>query len=124
MSEQGRFNQIATKNIQDSLDEALDFTYQTRFTGKGKTEYGVFNANSAADMFVKAFSVPVVGSGFIPYPRFIASMIKHNFQYAPLVGMLPLERLGYRTQKALNYPAGLQKAIDAGKTLTQKQKNY
>tara|TARA_R110002020_G_scaffold30209_4_gene94997 strand:+ start:22 stop:3825 length:3804 start_codon:yes stop_codon:yes gene_type:complete len=122
LSEQGRFNQIATKNIQDSLDEALDFTYQTRFTGKGKTEYGVFNANSAADMFVKAFSVPVVGSGFIPYPRFIASMIKHNFQYAPLVGMLPLERLGYRTQKALNYPAGLQKAIDAGKTLTQKQK--
>ena len=122
LSEQGRFNQIPTKHIQESMDEALDFTYQTRFTGAGKKEYGVFDANSAADIFIRAFSVPVVGSGFIPYPRFIASMVKHNFQYAPLVGLLPLERLAWVQAKAARYPRGLQEAVDKGLELTPHQK--
>ncbi len=122
IAEKGNFSRIATKDIQDSIDEALDFTYQTRFKGAGKTEYGVYNANSAAALFVKAFSTPVVGSGIIPYPRFIASMIKHNFQYAPIVGMLPLERLAYKTAAAgKRLPKAIQSKIKQGKKLTDEE---
>lgn len=66
--------------------------------------------------------MPILGSNLIPYPRFVASMVKHNFQYAPIIGMLPLERLAYRTQQAVpKYSKSLQRAIDSGK-LTDAQR--
>ena len=113
LSEEGRFNEIPFEHHLGAMDAGLDFTYQTRFTGPGKTERLVtFNevdgktvtrvldktvsANTIADVFVKAFSFPVIGSANITYPRFIASFLKHTFEYTPFLGMIPLERLGLR----------------------------
>tara|TARA_R100001126_G_scaffold20708_1_gene10201 strand:+ start:2334 stop:6524 length:4191 start_codon:yes stop_codon:yes gene_type:complete len=113
LSREGRFNEISFTDHLGATNAGLDFTYQTRFTGPGKTERLVtfeevdgktvtrvlpktIDANTIGDTFVKVFSVPILGSGFIPYPRFVASFLKHTFEYAPFVGMIPLEKFGYR----------------------------
>ena len=123
LSRDGKFNQISLEDHLGAINEGLDFTYQTRFTGPGKTERLVtfseeqvtdpitnktttktttkvleptIDANTIADTFVRGFSVPIVGSGFIPYPRFVASFLKHTFEYAPFIGMIPLEKFGVR----------------------------
>ncbi len=36
--EEGRFNEIPFEHHLGAMDAGLDFTYQTRFTGPGKTE--------------------------------------------------------------------------------------
>ena len=136
LSRNGRFNEIPFDDHLGAVNAGLDFTYQTRFVGPGKTERLVtfdevdgktvtrvlpktIDANTIGDAFVKFFSVPLVGSGIIPYPRFVASFLKHTFEYAPFVGMIPLERFGYRRvlpgkQKfEIKLSEALQNKIDA-----------
>ena len=101
LSREGNFASIDTRHHIGALDAALDFVYQTKFTSPHKREVLVHGSrtidwNWAGDKFVKGFSVPVVGSGIIPFPRFVASMLKHLYEYSPFLGMVPLDRLGYR----------------------------
>jgi hypothetical protein len=129
LSREGRFNEISFTDHLAATNAGLDFTYQTRFTGPGKTERLVtfeevdgkrkaklldrtIDANTIGDTFVKAFSVPILGSGFIPYPRFVASFLKHTFEYAPFVGMIKLEKFGYR-RAVPNLGKELRAKIDA-----------
>ena len=140
LSREGRFNEISFDNHLGAVNDGLDFTYQTRFTGPGKTERlysmvetptGRFDAEgkeiiktttkalkttgaagTIADTFVKFFSIPIIGSGFIPYPRFVASFLKHTFEYAPFVGMIPLEKFGYRAELP-KLGTRLQEKLDA-----------
>ncbi len=129
LSREGRFNEIPFTDHLGATNAGLDFTYQTRFTGPGKTERLVtfeevdgkrkakllkrtIDANTIGDAFVKFFSIPILGSGFIPYPRFVASFLKHTFEYAPFVGMIPLEKFGYR-RAVPNLGKELRAKIDA-----------
>ena len=129
LSREGRFNEISFTDHLAATNAGLDFTYQTRFTGPGKTERLVtfeevdgkrkakllkrtIDANTIGDAFVKFFSIPILGSGFIPYPRFVASFLKHTFEYAPFVGMIPLEKFGYR-RAVPNLGKELRAKIDA-----------
>lgn len=84
----GDFNKIDDDILQKSISDAYEFTYQASMKGDdwfSKGARGVIKAHQ---------EVPFAISAFMPFPRFIANQLKFTFEHAPLIGMLPLDRLG------------------------------
>ncbi|MAF25431.1 hypothetical protein CL634_07645, partial [bacterium] len=127
----GNFAKIEARHQIGAMDASLDFVYQKKFTRPHKREVLVHGSptidwNWAGDKFVKFFSIPIVGSGIIPFPRFVASMLNHAYEYSPFLGMVPLEKLGYR-RKLPTFTKKLRLKVDTerkiGRVQGQKLKN-
>ena len=96
--EEGKFNLIDKDVINKSIDDALEFTYQSGFYGK---DSGIFAKGT--QKFLKAHrEMPFVLSSFIPFPRFIANQMKFIYNHAPVIGMLGLENIGKKSGYAKN----------------------
>jgi len=78
---EGNFGQIPTGNLKDSMDAALDFTYQT---GKFKGKEGGFN--TFADAFIQ-FGQSTGGSLVVPFPRYMINQFRFVYEHAPILGM-------------------------------------
>jgi hypothetical protein len=82
----GRFNDVfGSKSGQETLskaiDEALYFTYQKQPDDiLGKT---LINA---------IHRVPFVGTGIMPFPRFIINALRHTYEYSPVYFLNPFEK--------------------------------
>lgn len=89
--ESGEFGRIPDQILKDSLQDAYEFTYQAGMKRGKESGYasriagGIINAHR---------DMPFVISALIPFPRFIANQLKFVYEHAPLIGMLPLDRLG------------------------------
>ncbi len=84
----GDFGKIDDDILQKAIADSYEFTYQSSMRGDdwfSKGARGVIKAHQ---------EVPFLISAVMPFPRFIANQLKFTFQHAPLIGMLPLDRLG------------------------------
>ena len=98
MISKGEFNFINKDIINKSIDDALEFTYQSAFYGK---DAGLFAKGT--QQFLKAHrEMPLVLSSFVPFPRFIANQIKFIYNHAPVIGLLGLENIGKKSGYAKN----------------------
>ena len=82
---QGKFSQISDDVIQDAMETALDFTFQT---GKFKAKKGAFN--TAADAFIEISSSGPIGflvSQGIPFPRYLVNQFIFQYEHMPIIGM-------------------------------------
>ena len=86
----GEFSKIDDEILKGAIEDSLEFTYQKSMKGDdwfSKGARGVIKAHQ---------EVPFVVSAFMPFPRFVANQLKFVYEHAPLIGMLPLDRLGSR----------------------------
>lgn len=92
MIEEGNLADIPEEILKDSIQDALEFTYQAGMKTSGpEASY----ASKVAGGIIKAHrDMPFVISAFMPFPRYIANQMKFIYEHAPLIGMLPLDRLG------------------------------
>ena len=84
----GEFGRIPDDILKDSIQDAYEFTYQSSMTGDdffSKMSRGVIKSHQ---------EIPFVVSALMPFPRFVANQLKFVYEHAPLIGMLPLDRLG------------------------------
>lgn len=84
----GEFSRIPTEIFKEAATDAYEFTYQLSMRGDdffSKTSRGIIKAHQ---------EVPFAISAFLPFPRFIANQLKFTYETMPLIGLLPLDRLG------------------------------
>ena len=84
----GKLNTIDEDLLRKAVDDAYEFTYQSSFRGDdilSKTTRGFLQ---------KHRELPFLISSFMPFPRFVANQLKFTYEHAPLIGMLPLDRIG------------------------------
>ena len=94
--EEGKFNLIDKKTINEAINDALEFTYQSGFYGK-RDESGLLAR--ATQGFLKTHrEVPFMLSSVIPFPRFIANQLKFLYDHAPVIGMIPIENIGKKVK--------------------------
>lgn len=86
--ETGDFAKIDQDIIKDAMRDSFEFTFQDAPMGDD-----VFSsiARGVIDTHQK---IPFAVSAFLPFPRYVASQLKFMYQHMPLIGMLPLDRLG------------------------------
>tara|TARA_R110000822_G_C15330719_1_gene494542 strand:- start:51 stop:3353 length:3303 start_codon:yes stop_codon:yes gene_type:complete len=98
MINKGEFNFIDKDIINKSIDDALEFTYQSAFYSQ---DAGILARGTQG--FLKAHrEVPFIVSSFIPFPRFIANQMKFIYNHAPVIGLLGLENIGKKSGYAKN----------------------
>jgi hypothetical protein len=84
----GELNTIDEDLLRKAVDDAYEFTYQSSFRGDdilSKTTRGFLQKHRELPFFI---------SSFMPFPRFIANQLKFTYEHAPLIGLLPLDRIG------------------------------
>ncbi len=90
----GKFSAIDDKILKDSIEDSLNFVYQTSFSSKG----GFFEKIAAGT--IKAHrDMPFVVSSFMPFPRYIANQFKFVYEHAPILGMLPVSKKAVKGYK-------------------------
>ena len=90
----GKFSAIDDKILKDSIEDSLNFVYQTSFSSKG----GFFEKIAAGT--IKAHrDMPFVVSAFMPFPRYIANQFKFVYEHAPILGMLPVSKKAVKGYK-------------------------
>ena len=90
----GKFAAIDDKILKDSIEDSLNFVYQSSFSDKG----GFFE--KIASGTIKAHrDMPFVVSAFMPFPRYIANQFKFIYEHAPLLGMLPVSKKATKEYK-------------------------
>jgi len=88
---EGEFGRIPDQVLKDAIQDAYEFTYQAGMKRGPEAGY----ASRIAGGIIKAHrDMPFVVSAFLPFPRFIANQLKFVYEHAPLIGLLPLDRLG------------------------------
>ncbi len=89
----GNFKDIPDDILKGAVDDAYEFTYQSSFKGDDVLSRGTRS-------FLKAHrDFPFAISSFMPFPRFIANQLKFTYEHAPLIGLLPLDRIGSKLPK-------------------------
>ena len=89
--ESGEFGRIPDQVLKDAIQDAYEFTYQAGMKRGPEAGY----ASRVAGGIIKAHrDMPFVVSAFLPFPRFIANQLKFTYEHMPLIGMMPLDRLG------------------------------
>ena len=84
----GELNTIKEDVLQESVKDAYEFTYQSSFNGDDLL------SRTTRGFLQKHRELPFLISSFMPFPRFIANQLKFTYQHAPLIGLLPLDRIG------------------------------
>lgn len=84
----GEFSKIDKDIMQKAIQDAYEFTYQAGMKGDdffSKISRGVNKAHR---------DYPFLISAFMPFPRFVANQLKFTYEHMPILGMMPLDRLG------------------------------
>ena len=84
----GELNTVKEDILQESVKDAYEFTYQSSFNGDDLL------SRTTRGFLQKHRELPFLISSFMPFPRFIANQLKFTYQHAPLIGLLPLDRIG------------------------------
>ena len=84
----GELNTIDEDLLRKAVDDAYEFTYQSSFRGDDVL------SKATRGFLQKHREIPFLLSSFMPFPRFIANQLKFTYEHAPLIGLLPLDRLG------------------------------
>lgn len=78
--------------LQEAVKDAYEFTYQSSFRGDDVLSRGTRG-------FLKAHrDFPFLLSSVMPFPRFVANQLKFTYEHAPLIGLLPLDRIGSKSR--------------------------
>jgi len=89
----GEFGRIPDDILKDSIQDAYEFTYQSSMKGDD-----LFSTRARGIIKLHQ-DVPFLVSAFLPFPRFVANQLKFVYEHAPLIGMLPLDRIGSKLPK-------------------------
>ena len=90
----GKFAAIPESILKDSVEDSLNFVYQSSFSSKG----GFFEKVAAGT--IKAHrDVPFIVSAFMPFPRYIANQFKFVYEHAPILGMIPMSKKAVKGYK-------------------------
>jgi len=84
----GEFGKIDDDIMQKAIQDSYEFTYQAGMKGDdvfSKLSRGVNKAHR---------DYPFLISAFMPFPRFVANQLKFTYEHMPILGMMPLDRLG------------------------------
>ena len=90
----GKFSAIPEKILKDSIEDSLNFVYQSSFSSKG----GFFEKIAAGTIKLHR-DVPFAVSSFMPFPRYIANQFKFIYEHAPILGMLPVSKKAVKEYK-------------------------
>ena len=90
----GKFSAIPDKILKDSIEDSLNFVYQSSFSNKG----GFFEKIAAGTIKLHR-DAPFVVSSFIPFPRYIANQFRFIYEHAPILGMIPVSRKAVKGYK-------------------------
>jgi hypothetical protein len=87
----GEFGRIPDQILKDAIQDAYEFTYQSAMrTGPDAGMFERFAGN-----VIKAHrDYPFLVSVLLPFPRYIANQTKFVYEHAPLIGLLPIDRIG------------------------------
>ena len=73
--------------IDRAINEALEFTFQGEVGAQAGTAIGktwlINGFDKLAKPLVRAISTPVLGTAFVPFPRFLYNAIKFQLEYSP-----------------------------------------
>lgn len=86
--EAGAFNKLDDTILTKSITNAYDFAYQSQFK-----QYGKLGSDIARGTIAAQRKLPFVISIFLPFPKFVASQLKFVYEHAPIIGMLPAEKI-------------------------------
>lgn len=89
--ESGQLNLVREETFSNTTKQAYDFVYQTQLEGDN-----VFSRFAKKTINAHR-EVPFLISSFMPFPRFIASQLKFQYEMMPGIGLLPLDKLGSKT---------------------------
>jgi len=78
---QGKIAQIDDRFINDGMEWALEYNYQSRNIAENKV------GREFSDMIYKMSNLPVVGSMFIPFPKFLINMYKFMYEHSLLTAL-------------------------------------
>ena len=88
----GELGTVKPDILEAAVKDAYEFTYQSSFKG-----------DDLASRFTRGFlkthrDFPFLLSSVMPFPRFVANQIKFTYEHAPLIGLLPLDRIGSKSR--------------------------
>ncbi len=78
---EGRIGDIDSRFINDGMEWALEYNYQSRNIAENSV------GRSFSDLIYKVSNVPVLGSAFIPFPKFLINMYKYMYEHSPLTAL-------------------------------------
>jgi len=88
MFEAGDFTKIPDDIFTKAVKQSYDFAYQTQFK-----EYGKLGSDVARGVISASRKIPFLITSFLPFPKFVASQLKFIYEHAPVLGMLPAEKI-------------------------------
>jgi len=120
---QGKFSQISDDVIQDAMEEALDFTFQS---GKFQAKSGPLN--KGFDFFVNVSTSGPLGfliSQGIPFPRYLVNQLVFQYQHMPIFGLFDFgtgllsktQRRAARTTSTQEFAERVGKQVGGAATL-------
>jgi len=74
--------------MQKAIQDSYEFTYQAGMKGDDFFSKVSRSVNKAHRDY------PFLISAFMPFPRFVANQLKFTYEHMPILGMMPLDRLG------------------------------
>ncbi len=84
----GEFGKIDNDIMQKAIQDSYEFTYQAGMRGDDFFSKMSRSVNKAHRDY------PFLISAFMPFPRFVANQLKFTYEHMPILGMMPLDRLG------------------------------
>jgi SAM-dependent methyltransferase len=90
MIQEGSFNKIDPKLLDEAGNKAFELLYQLTPSGKGEGVSGLIST-AAKGYLQKVDTMPglnMVTGALMPFPRFVINQVKFMYDHAPVVGML------------------------------------
>ena len=102
---EGGFNKIDPKLFNEAMDKGFELLYQKTPKGTGWIAKGARGYLK----FDKQFGF--LAGLLIPFPRFVINQIQFMYEHAPVLGMLPLEKIGAKPGTKISYSDKLSKSV-------------
>ena len=102
---EGKFNSIDPKLFNEAMDKGFELLYQKTPKGTGtlaKAARGYLNIDKQYGFLTGLL---------IPFPRFVINQMQFMYEHVPLMGMLPLEKIGAEAGTKVNYADKFAKSV-------------
>tara|TARA_Y100001970_G_scaffold138876_1_gene170810 strand:+ start:5136 stop:8849 length:3714 start_codon:yes stop_codon:yes gene_type:complete len=96
MVREGRIQEIDDRFINDGIQWALEYNYQTRNISEGPI------GRKFSDVLYSMSNIPVVGSMAIPFPKFLINSFKFMYEHSPLSLLNPITAGKYKDLFSVN----------------------
>jgi len=101
----GEFNKIDPKIFNEAMDKGFELLYQKTPKGTGALARGARGYLN----FDKQYGF--LTGLLIPFPRFVINQIQFMYEHVPVVGMLPLEKIGAKPGTKISYSDKFAKTV-------------